>query len=1038
MALETDHVYQMHEIRVRKQQFADCFAKAAVKKIQEIQQDIKSVVSACEKIIAKRFVLMKNKDVWYDHNVAGLYPRLDKVEMPYFYTSGWGNLVVDHSTNGIHWNIKNTSINIDANGYFQSFTVDRLKFVVPTPNEMGVSFTVDNGNPYLSDSDIKYNKGNAKYCYLASDYSYNSGSLRYHRTSGSSTYGDHLDVMLIPIFRLNGQNSSAMKLLKTIYTWLKYELVPEGLSKQEEKQYRFFMEGIDDLDDYWDWESNLKEVIFDAEKFQEDVKSGKFKKRVFDYNFDLAATIDAVSSGKEKYVGSPEAFKQQLLMCDKERINLPPYPEKRLTDINLGHWELFEMLLEDKEKESASVTLPEDEPWAARPPHLDVHFDGTCAIDFGTKSSVVACMRNDTRLLRIGADDFKKDVTMKDYENPTCIELRDLKGFAESYHSRSGRPFTKWEQLAVSHQAAKTLLNSDIDSSVYYSVFSELKQWANEQDRRLMLKDSMTGAIAELKPYLQLKEGDFDPIEIYAYYLGLAINNMYNGIYLTYVLSFPVNYSKEVRTKLLESFRRGLRKSLPPALLADEEFIEENFSVYAGASEPAAYAMAALREFDLEPKEAGQSTAYGVFDFGGGTTDFDFGIERIPENRRKFKFEIEQFGQGGDAHLGGENILNVLAYEVYKANLAEMRKNDIAIALPPNCTKIAGAEGLILEANEASQMAYMNRKILAERMRPIWERTGNPDDEKGRTTPPMLYSSSTKDHNGKVKVDINIDRSVLEQKIRELIAGGVDSFFTAWREAFAKQQCLPVHIFLAGNSCLSPVVHELFTEKITSLEKEFAEATKSENKTYFVLHMPLGVSTIEKKEEAKTKAKKSTGTKDGVEKSDSDKNDAGATEVDLDLDRRITGKTGVAFGLLRSRAGGKDVKVINRNIDATGEANFPFFLGTIELGDCFEIRIPKNIGYGIWAPFCYADEPFFELYYTTKAQAVDGKLSRNEVAMLKCRIKDEELSDDDDVKIFMRKIKPDTIEYAVGTENEFKTANGFKDKKIYTKVLKEK
>ena len=36
MALETDHVYQMHEIRVRKQQFAECFADEAVKKIQKI------------------------------------------------------------------------------------------------------------------------------------------------------------------------------------------------------------------------------------------------------------------------------------------------------------------------------------------------------------------------------------------------------------------------------------------------------------------------------------------------------------------------------------------------------------------------------------------------------------------------------------------------------------------------------------------------------------------------------------------------------------------------------------------------------------------------------------------------------------------------------------------------------------------------------------------------------------------------------------------------------------------------------------------
>lgn len=44
--------------------------------------------------------------------------------------------------------------------------------------------------------------------------------------------------------------------------------------------------------------------------------------------------------------------------------------------------------------------------------------------------------------------------------------------------------------------------------------------------------------------------------------------------------------------------------------------------------------------------------AYGVFDFGGGTTDFDFGIEYIPENRRR-NFVIEQFGLKGDVLLGG-------------------------------------------------------------------------------------------------------------------------------------------------------------------------------------------------------------------------------------------------------------------------------------------------------------------------------------------------------------------------------------------------
>ncbi len=44
-----------------------------------------------------------------------------------------------------------------------------------------------------------------------------------------------------------------------------------------------------------------------------------------------------------------------------------------------------------------------------------------------------------------------------------------------------------------------------------------------------------------------------------------------------------------------------------------------------GASEPAAYALTALQQYGFEP-EGDERVFYGVFDFGGGTTDFDFGI----------------------------------------------------------------------------------------------------------------------------------------------------------------------------------------------------------------------------------------------------------------------------------------------------------------------------------------------------------------------------------------------------------------------------
>ncbi|TOO18629.1 hypothetical protein, partial [Vibrio parahaemolyticus] len=71
------------------------------------------------------------------------------------------------------------------------------------------------------------------------------------------------------------------------------------------------------------------------------------------------------------------------------------------------------------------------------------------------------------------------------------------------------------------------------------------------------------GKIIDLPPFLELTDDDFNPIEIYAYYLGLYINNLNNGIFMDYILSFPVTYEVPIRDKIIESFEKGLKKSLP-------------------------------------------------------------------------------------------------------------------------------------------------------------------------------------------------------------------------------------------------------------------------------------------------------------------------------------------------------------------------------------------------------------------------------------------------------------------------------------------
>ena len=56
-----------------------------------------------------------------------------------------------------------------------------------------------------------------------------------------------------------------------------------------------------------------------------------------------------------------------------------------------------------------------------------------------------------------------------------------------------------------------------------------------------------------------------------------------------------------------------------------------------------------------------------IFDFGGGTTDFDFGIWRKANGvkERRYHYVIEHFGDGGDKYLGGENLLELLAISCF-------------------------------------------------------------------------------------------------------------------------------------------------------------------------------------------------------------------------------------------------------------------------------------------------------------------------------------------------------------------------------------
>ncbi len=374
-----------------------------------------------------------------------------------------------------------------------------------------------------------------------------------------------------------------------------------------------------------------------------------------------------------------EAFNNAMRDVDNIVVGLKSYSQKQLIDLDGGYWDLA---VPSSSKESVTFrfdNLPKDyngkeENFYARSSLKDLKRDGFVAIDFGTKSTTAIYMNKNGRycLISIGGDVDTE--SLEKYENPTIVEFRDKEKFLKDYNALSHRPFTEKQDMEVAYEAQKYF--KDAKGNDLYRFFSQLKQWAGadeKQNFRDLFEDF------SLESFVHCT--DFNPIEIYAYYIGRCINNMENGVFLKYFLSYPIKYEKHQAEKIRESFEKGLKKSLPRHVFDDEK-TAKNFKVELRASEPCAYAISALKSYGFDKTaKLDKPIYYGVFDFGGGTTDFDFGKWEKSANP-KFAYKMTHFSSGEDKYLGGENLLELLAWEAYAKNFQTLKEKDIVIAKP--------------------------------------------------------------------------------------------------------------------------------------------------------------------------------------------------------------------------------------------------------------------------------------------------------------------------------------------------------------------
>ena len=646
------------------------------------------------------------------------------------------------------------------------------------------------------------------------------------------------------------------------------------------------------------------------------------------------------------------------LSIDKERINIDDYRENRLLDPNVGHWDLKE-----EDKEELKELLGKDV--YSRDPKLDINQGGIVGIDFGTKSTVVVYQkdRNNILPMRISGEELNKEARDTDYENPTVIEFRDLVKFKKDYDEEIGRPNTKWEDVTISHVAFRHLMEGT--SEQFDSIISDIKQWTVNKNAKIEVIDKKGNKIS-LPPYLDLNENDenyIDPVEIYAYYIGSYINTMRNGIYLEYYLSFPVTYEKAVREKILKSFEKGIKKSLPIQIQEDEKLMKK-FRVKHGSNEPAAYAVCALKKLKIEPKE-NEKIYYGVFDFGGGTTDFDFGIWKNSEDEDMFDYELEHFGAGGDIHLGGENILKELAYRVFSDNTSELRKRKIQYVRPEWCPELSGEEILVEYTREAK---LNTRKLGEEKLRDIWE------EKETERIDNVLVNLFNADGSLETGIDLKINEEELKALIKDKIEKGIKNFFIKMEDAFKDEDIKKVHIFLAGNSCRHSFVNEIFEKYVAEMK----------DKIELVIYDLKAIK-----------------------------------EIDKENDSKVTGKTGVAYGLIYSRKGGR-IKVTNRDEkeNVANEINFKFYLGNSKK-DKFNPVITPNSNYGKYEFLGILTSDIFEIYYTSSPEAQTGamEIGKDDPKIKRISL-NEEYDEDERYRIYIKTVTPDKISYAIVKKEE--------------------
>ncbi len=496
-------------------------------------------------------------------------------------------------------------------------------------------------------------------------------------------------------------------------------------------------------------------------------------------------------------------------------------------------------------------------------PRLSKH---AVSIDFGTSSSCVAVQKGkEIELLTLSSEKLlAEDDNVNIYENPTNLMIVDWLALCRQWqdksidfpHFRQGSYENylhedKKVEYDVGYTVNKTL--EDVQKESLNAILTQIKLLSEslEQGRDLTVSPVVKGDISVvnlvMSPYEQAADS-LDAIAFYAYLLGRAINNpAENEIYTKFQITYPVKFNQTLREKLKTSIEYGLRRSVPLKL---RDGVDKKgkplFQVNMDYSEPVAY-VGAICGTELKA-EVDKPSMFAVYDFGGGTLDFSFGMFSVDKYGEG---QINIFGVDGDPDMGGERLIDRISYWIYEANKEEMAQNNIPFLkpedeqIPDNFPSSLLKPTAIAKANLRKMDAIFSRNIFKNKN---GELEGNAVAKTDEVV--QLWDSS----NEPVQVKISFDTVLIVSQLSDLIEESIEMFQETMVKNFQNNSdtldelggsyCMEdVVIFKSGNSSRSYLVEKLMEEAFPQNRIEMIdEVADGRNKKKYAITPKTGVA----------------------------------------------------------------------------------------------------------------------------------------------------------------------------------------------------